>query len=254
MNATYNTTLFLKILDEVLTENLKSVPEATLAFSGGIDSSLLAFLCSKKIELELVTVCLRNSHDYISATESALLLNLPFRIITPDEKEIIEEYHALKKLLNSPLSCPLTNIELSFMLPFYISVKESRTNNIICGQGADELFGGYSRYLKIANEYLNDVLKTDIESLISVVQKREYIIAEKFQKKLLLPYLDCRIIEFGLHLPSTDKVFNGIRKIFLRNVLKESGLPEKIYHREKKAAQYSSGIWRIVRQLDRKEI
>ena len=51
--------------------------------------------------------------------------------------EMVEEGKEMQKQLD------LTNIEVEFMLPFWIVAKNASNPILMCGQGADELFGGY---------------------------------------------------------------------------------------------------------------
>ena len=56
------------------------------------------------------------------------------------------------------------------MLPFWIAAKNSKNSILMCGQGADELFGGYARFRK--EEAINDLTK-EVSDLNKRLQNRE---------------------------------------------------------------------------------
>jgi hypothetical protein len=116
------------------------------------------------------------------------------------------------------------------------------------GQGADELFGGYRRYLETAT--LADDLARDIAGL-EAQATRDQSVAALFGVYLSMPYLDMRVVRAALAIPAGEKVRDGKRKVPLRRVA-ERHLPAEIAWHEKKAMQYGSGIWKVLQRLARK--
>lgn len=221
--------------------------EIALGFSGGLDSSLIAFLLSKENKVQLYTCGLKNSYDIITAEETAKILSLPLKKILLSEKEIKEETENLSEIIN----CKEILI-LSFELPLYFVAKECNEKIIATGQGADEMFGGYVRYLSMQN--LEKELNKDIENLLNVGVEREKKIAEHFGKELSLPFLNKEIVKIAKKVPIEFKVKNGKRKIILREVAKTLGLKNEIAEREKKAVQYGSGIFKIIKKIKKEKL
>ena len=125
---------------------------------------------------------------------------------------------------------------------------------ILSGQGADELFAGYHRYLDFyqeKGEKAQEDLQEDVENLYHVNLERDDKVTMAHSVELRVPYLDLQIINMALDIPMYYKI-NGPednrRKCILREVARELGVPPEIVNRPKKAAQYGSGIHKILRK------
>ena len=116
--------------------------DVTVSFSGGIDSSLIAFIAKKYCNVELISVGTKNSHDLEAAKTAAEQMGMKLRKVVLEPEEMVNEALELQKNLN------LKQIEVEFMLPFWIVAKNTNDSILMCGQGADELFGGYARFRK----------------------------------------------------------------------------------------------------------
>ena len=117
----------------------------TVSFSGGIDSTLVAFLASKYTNVELIAVGVKDSHDIEAAKSAAKIVNLDLTVKELNDEELISEASSLQKKLK------LTQFEVGFMLPFWVAAKNAKNKILMCGQGADEVFGGYVRHFMVPN-------------------------------------------------------------------------------------------------------
>ena len=69
--------------------------------------------------------------------------------------------------------------------------------------------------------------------------------------ELRVPFLDKGIIDLALDIPGIYKIKDSddiLRKHILRDVAKSIGVPDYIAERPKKAAQYGSGINKILKK------
>ena len=113
---------------------------ATVAFSGGVDSSLVAMLASRHAEIELLVVGTPGAHDLAAAEESAALLDLNIRRLEISPTQMVAASQELAATLR------LSQQEVEFLLPFWLVAREATHKLLHCGQGADELCGGYDRF------------------------------------------------------------------------------------------------------------
>ncbi len=227
-----------------LGESLKSLQfeyNAALAFSGGLDSSIIAFLMKNHNPVLYTTGC-ENARDVKNSIEIANLIGLELKIIEYDEDEIIRGIRFLKKIDEN-----MNPVEIGFELPLYFVLKNSKEKIVYCGQGADELFGGYKKYIEHPEK-----MCMDLEKLLDIGIKRESFIAKNLGKKLIYPYLDYKIVELSQDMPVECKIHDNIRKWVLRRAAEVIGVPKSIVDRKKKAAQYGSGVWKIMIKMAKK--
>ena len=212
--------------------------DVTVSFSGGIDSSLIAFIAKKYCNVELISVGTQNSHDLKASETAAEMMGLKLKKIVVEPEDMMKEAMKLQKNLK------LEPIEIEFMLPFWIVAKNSNSSVLMCGQGADELFGGYARFRNPGNK---NNLSREVSELIGRIPERERRITEKFGLTLSCPFLSESVIEAGEEYSQEERI-GKLGKEPLRRAAVKIGLPKEIAERKKKAAQYGSGSQKAIRK------
>jgi asparagine synthase (glutamine-hydrolysing) len=216
--------------------------EGVTALSGGVDSTLVAKLAGR----DCVAVGLENSHDLRQARHAAESLGLLCTFVTITEAEIESALPVVAGTI--PRKDPVnTGIALA---QYFITrwAGEHGYTRIITGQGADELFGGYARYVASGN--LEEELARDFAGL-EAQARRDQAIAGLHKTYLSMPYLDLRVVRAARAIPAHEKVQGSRRKIPLRKVA-ERHIPQDLAWYEKKAMQYGSGVFPVMRKLARK--
>ncbi|MFA4850645.1 MAG: asparagine synthase C-terminal domain-containing protein [Methanoregula sp.] len=232
----------LPLEEAIITAVRMRSDEGVTALSGGVDSTLVAHIARR----ECVAVGLAGSHDLRQAKHAADKLNLSCTYIEIARSDIAD---ALPQVIATiPKKDPVnTGIALT---QYFITrwAGENGYHRIITGQAADEIFGGYSRYLK--TETLDEDLVRDFAGLEQQAE-RDQSIAALHDTYLSIPYLDLRVVRAARKIPASEKVQGQLRKVPLRKVAERYIGPELAWY-EKKAMQYGSGVWKELCSLARK--
>ena len=215
--------------------------ENAILFSGGLDSSVIAWVLKGWAPFTAYAGGLEGSHDLLWARRASTLLGIPLITVVFREGEVLETAAWLYS------EYELSVVEVSFEVPLVLVLRQVREGRVFTGQGADELFGGYRKYLE--NPSLMDA---DLERVISVTSRREMEIAERLGKELFMPYLHPEVVEIVRDIPPEERIAGGVRKRILREVAKHMGMPGEIVTKEKKAVQYGSGVMKVLRREARK--
>ncbi|MGD1061169.1 MAG: asparagine synthase C-terminal domain-containing protein [Methanomassiliicoccales archaeon] len=210
-------------------------------FSGGIDSTIVAALAAETTQVQLYTVGVGEAHDLSVAEETAKRLGLPWTAIRITGEQVVDSVVPVSEIINKDGILPI-----SFEMPAYFVCGEGTEQYYLSGQGADELFGGYTRYVSLSPEDLRSTMTRDIEALLGSGISMEHAIARHFRKVIGHPYLDPDVVRFAAKLTSSDCISGGARKIVLGQVASLLGL-DFLASRQKKAAQYGSGIMKVLK-------
>jgi len=234
----------LAALLENAVSSISKTKSTGIAFSGGVDSGILAFIARRHARVHAYTVAVnRRAKDALTSQESASLLGIEHTLIIPSEKEIMDAIECIKVI-----SGVRGRFLLSILVPIWFVLLRAEEKVILDGLGADELFGGYAKYMTIRREDLNNCLAEDLKKALDLA-RREDLLAGHLKKLLYHPFLSEEIIRYAFSLPPARKVSNGSRKVILRDAGKVIGVPESIIHREKKALQYGSGMEKVLKEL-----
>jgi asparagine synthase (glutamine-hydrolysing) len=223
-----------------------------LLFSAGLDSSLLAWIMrdlGREKDLTLYTSGLEGCVDLECVNRVKEEFEVRTRIIGEEElmnyvrKVIyaIEDWNPMK---------------VSVGLPLYAACEaagDAGLKVVLSGQGADELFAGYHRYLNMSVDDVEKALITDIQRIAEVNLERDDAVAMASALELRVPYLDKEVVEIALGIPMDYKIKDGRRKHILRLIARRKGVPDFIVKRHKKAIQYATGVEKALRKLAREE-
>ena len=245
--------IFREVSDQLTRKNR----DGSVAFSGGIDSTLVAYYLSQSgVDPELITIGLEDQKELGIAEKAASHHGWNIDIETHTEEDVelildeiilgVEEPHPMK---------------VGIAYPFHWAAKNSNNkghSSMYSGNGADELFGGYKRY---HTEFLAG---GDVEKMIFDDTTGSWI--NNFHRdtktcldqgiRLVLPFTHPTIIDFGLSISSSLKLSKEndcIRKTILRKLAKKVGILEEIADRPKKAAQYSTGVDKALRRIAKRK-
>ena len=244
---------------EATKKRTKNLDHVALLFSAGVDSTLIAILLKKlNVNTTLYTIGTENSPDLKFSKKVAKDIDMPLKTWIINQ-EIIEKQ--LEDTINTIEDTNLMKIGVGMTIKL-TSLLASKDNQkvILSGQGADELFCGYNRY---KNKYdtpaeLLDELTHDLNNMYHVNLERDDKATMSNSIELRVPFLDRNVIETAVKTPIKYMLHSNedkIRKHILRKVAYEMGVPEYIAFRPKKAAQYGTGIDKIIKKkiLKKKE-
>ncbi|VVB91534.1 Amidophosphoribosyltransferase [uncultured archaeon] len=226
----------------------RSYSPCALAFSGGLDSSLLAALCPKA---ELYSVGMAGSHDVRQTKKAADLLGSNDKLHL-HELTIEEVESALPDVIRAVESSD--PLKVSIAMPLFFASKDAHNDGVrvmLSGQGADELFAGYKRYESIKPVELESALRNDLDNIAANNLERDDAVTMANAVELRVPYLDKEVVELALRIAPQLKIRSGVRKYILRLAAAKL-LPEELTWKEKKAAQYSSGVYSALEKLAKK--
>lgn len=223
-----------------------------IAFSGGIDSTILSKICENNLKNRfiLLTIGFPNSNDIEFAKKIALQLDqIDHKILEIDSKRFAVD---LKFILENNHCNNISHIEncLAF---YYISLlaKKNKLKLVITANGFDELFCGYDIFRRI---YDNG--EEEIKNMIDKKLKNEHIlmneinnITNKLDIQIKQPFLSKKFISFAKKIPIENKIKGNddyLRKHILRDLAVLINVPNESSMRPKKALQYGSQIHKNV--------
>ncbi|MDO8339785.1 MAG: asparagine synthase C-terminal domain-containing protein [Candidatus Burarchaeum sp.] len=235
----------LKESVERAVENACRGERVGVLFSGGLDSSLIAFLAKRHaLGVELFTAGMPDSPDVSWAVRVAAELALPLNISVLNEGKVLALYGAVEQI--SPGD--LLKVELGVpLLACCREAKRLKVRILLSGSGAEELFGGYQRHWE-AFEKGQDVgamLREELEALPLGDVARNEAVARSEGIEIRCPLLDEEVGRLAMQVPVEEK-FAGERKAVLRRVARGLGVPESACGRQKQALQYGSGVHKVL--------
>lgn len=248
-----------KLLEQSVHGRISGSKEVAVAFSGGLDSSIVAFLAKKcSVNVHLVHVSLENQAETEEAEKAADALNLPLQVYLFREENVESVVSKVVDLIEEA-----DPVKVSIGVPFYWVAEKTAELGfklLLAGQGADELFGGYQRYV---NEYLfngkekaRKYMFDDVVGIHESNLERDKKICIFHNVDLRLPFVSYPIAEFAMNLPVELKIerrVNTQRKLVLRKAAENMGLPSIITEKPKKALQYSTGISNALKKIAKKQ-
>ncbi len=243
-------------LHDAVSENISEIPRVGVAFSGGVDSSLLATLCDHlRKQVTLVTIGFPGSPDIDFSKSMATKMGMHHKVYEIDYGDFREK---LQHILQA-ISCSNTSHIENCVGYFYISrlAKQNNLSIVLSANGCDELFCGYDRYRKV---YCDG--EAQISRLMDVSLANEFALLEEIKAvaaqlgiQVQQPFLSSKFIQFAKTIPINQKI-NGpddmIRKHILRQAALALGVPEESAMKPKKALQYGSCIHKYFKKVERR--
>ena len=243
-------------LHDAVSENISEIPRVGVAFSGGIDSSLLAMLCNHlRKQVTLVTIGFPKSHDIDFSKRTASKMRMDHKVYEIDYSDFQEKLQYIRRAIRCSNSSHIENC----VAYFYISslAKQNDLNVVLSANGCDELFCGYDRYRKV---YCNG--ETEINRLMEASLANEFALLDEIKTvttqlgiQVQQPFLSSKFIQFAKTIPINQKIKGPddmIRKHILREAALALGVPEESAMKPKKALQYGSSIHKYLKKIERR--
>jgi asparagine synthase (glutamine-hydrolysing) len=235
-SPTFNYSTIIQALEESVRRNLTD----GLLLSGGLDTSILAYLASKYAKPGCITVALRGAPapdvDYAKLVASQLGLRHNVYYFGNDELD-----EGIRDVIGIMKSFDPMGIRNSVAI--YIALKVGRDqgmSTIMTGDGCDELFGGYSFLFGLTKEQLDTALR----KLWANMKFSSIYLAERLGLEVRLPYLTPQFKALATGLDAGLKVKAERGQVWGKWILRkafENVLPREIVWRVKAPIEVGSG-------------
>jgi asparagine synthase (glutamine-hydrolysing) len=248
---------YKKTLVSSMKKRTQDLDRIGIIFSGGIDSVIIAWLAKQMVkEVICYTGGIQGSSDIDFARRIARRLDLKLRVNELTCNEVEQMIPSVMDIIED------TNAgQVEVAIPVYAAVKLAHDDNMkvmFSGQGADELFGGYSWYTKVVQkegyEKLREHMTQDLQLLYKETLEREDKITMAHSVEMREPFLDMKVIQTSMQIDlklNVKKENDLFGKHVHRRVAQELGIPRNIAYRIKEAAQHGSGMHNVFDEIAR---
>jgi len=237
-----------QLLDEMQNAVKETVSDKKIgvAFSGGVDSTLLAKLVKDMgYDIHLLTIGFHDSHDINFAKEVNQILNFPHSISEIDP----EKFKEISQKINQTIKSDNLSWNENSIAFYYVAelAQKNGLKIVVTANGIDELFCGYNSYreaIEIGEDevvkMMNDKLKNEKEMMVAI-----NAVTAEFGVTMIQPFLLPNFIEYAKKIPVSEKIHGQDdmqRKHPIRELAMDYGVPEVAAQKQKKALQYGSQI------------
>jgi asparagine synthase (glutamine-hydrolysing) len=263
----------LNLLDELICNSIEIRIPQDVSYgsflSGGVDSAIIA-----KVSKVRQTWCvgMPQSNEFAEASENAKFVNSVHNNLLVDDTTYLDTARFMINARKEPLSVP------NEVLLYLLAQEASKSTKVIfSGEGADELFGGYSRVFEwSARKQVFDLnefaalysysANPNLEILESALRpfmhfENPYLIVSSFFQKFHLhgllkrldyatmlagvesrnPFVDYRLVEYLFGIPLAAKNSEGTQSKWLLRNIASKYLPTSSAFREKVGFPVSIG-------------
>jgi len=237
-----------QLLDEMENAVKETVTDKKIgvAFSGGVDSTLLAKLVKDMAyDAHPLTIRFQDSHDINFAKEVNQLLNLPHSISEIDP----EKFKEVSQKINQTIKSDNLSWNENSIAFYYVAelAQKNGLKTVVTANGIDELFCGYNSYREAIEKgedevvkMMNDKLKNEGEMMVAI-----NTVTAEFGVKMVQPLLSQSFVDYSKKIPVSEKIHGPDdmqRKHPIRELAMDYGIPEVAAKKQKKALQYGSQI------------
>lgn len=236
------------LLERMRTAVLQTVSEKKIgvAFSGGVDSTLIAKICSDlNYDITLLTMGFSGSHDIEFSKKVNEFLKLPHRIL-----EIVpQEFAGISESIRSQINTDNLSWNENCIAFYHVArlAQKLGLGVVVTANGIDELFCGYNGYrdaIREGEQKVVELMDAKLENEIAMMEAVNSVCSE-FGVKIVQPLLSQDFIKYAKAVPVSDKIAGPddlLRKHIVRRLAVAAGVPELSAGARKKAMQYGSMI------------
>lgn len=240
----------IEILHTLLISSFKKrkYNESPVVFlSGGIDSLIVAIYIHLTIESDKTIYLINTSVPELFDRTMGILAYKDLVKMFPERKfifiqndlnlDLIIEHRSRIETLIKPKNDKMT-FNIACVMYFSAMIASKYSKIVYLGSGADELFGGYSKYK--ADNFRNQMF-LDLFTISSHNLCRDDRVISDWNVEARFPLLDTEIILFSLNLPDSDLIDEKFNKAILRKILKYNKF-NRASEVPKKAMQFGTGM------------
>ena len=232
----------------LLEESLIDSDVKWVAFSGGLDSSIVAKIKSND-DINGITIITKDfvgtdlTYSQITAKHIGISLELKYVEINDMLNAITETIKILKNFND-------IEIRNSIVSYLYLSeLKEKNVSKVVTGDGADEIFAGYNFLIQKDHTEIKNELKRMKEIMHFPSQK----IAHELGISIEMPFIDEKIIKLAETLPIDSLINKKNETTFGKWILRkafENELPSNVVWRQKTPMQDGSGTGALTKLFE----
>jgi len=233
------------------TAGVEADGDLAVAFSGGVDSALVA---AGVPEAPLYVCGFEGCHDVAAAREAAAAMDRDLRVVELTHEELRRAVPAVVAATGGR-----NPMDVAIAVPLFLTAEAVAADGfdaLALGQGADELFGGYSKVVdpaaddRVAAETVRGARTETVRTLPDQLE-RDALALRAAGVEPVTPLLSDAVVAAALRLPGELLATPDERKVALRRAA-AGVVPEAVRTADKKALQYGTYVSRELDRLARR--